>query len=216
MLSRASTPSALIGQETGTATDTGTEARMIFAIVDLGREKLVGRFVGSAEQVAFNESVLRASLISLEGHPLIASRDIAPPTNWSIATTADGQRLVPFPTGWIVEPSAPTSCRGLPAFDTQGGATPLQDFTLVLRAGVWTTSTLDPEQASAACSPRRGSLGAASYTLRADWMGVSYTIEGVFVRAGRQRILQMEVLSTDAKAASARAFFAEWVKRSSP
>jgi len=214
--SRASAPSALIGQATATATDAGADARMIFAIVDLGREKLVGRFVGSAEQIAFNESVLRASLISLEGRPLIAGGDVVPPTNWSIATTPDGQRLVPFPAGWIVEPSAPTSCRGLPAFDTQGAATPPQDFTLVLRAGVSTTSTLGPEQAAAACSSKRGSLGAASYSLRADWMGVSYTIEGVFVRAGPQRILQMEVLSTDAKATLARAFFAEWIRRSSP
>jgi hypothetical protein len=47
-------------------------------------------------------------------------------------------------------------------------------------------------------------------------MGVSYTIEGVFVRVGPQRMLQMEVLSTDAKASFARALFAEWVKRSSP
>ena len=216
MFSPASAPSALIGQETGTTTDAGTEARMIFAIVDLGREKLVGRFVGSAEHVAFNESVLRASLISLEGRPLITGGDVAPPTNWSIATTLDGQRLVPFPAGWVLEPSAPTSCRGLAAFDTQGAATLPQDFTMVLRVGVWNASTAGPEQASAACSSRRGSLGTASYVLRADWMGVSYTIEGVFVRVGAQRMLQMEVLSTDAKATFARALFAEWVKRSSP
>jgi S1-C subfamily serine protease len=216
MFSPASAPSALLGQETGTATDAGTEARMIFAIVDLGREKLVGRFVGSAEQVAFNESVLRASLISLEGRPLITGGDVAPPANWPIATTLDGQRLVPFPAGWVLEPSAPTSCRGVAGFDTQGAATLPQDFTMVLRVGVWNASTVGPEQAAAACSSRRGSLGTASYVLRADWMGVSYTIEGVFVRVGAQRMLQMEVLSTDAKATFARALFAEWVKRSSP
>jgi hypothetical protein len=216
MLSPASAPSALLGQETGTATDGGTEARMIFAIVDLGREKLVGRFVGSAEQVAFNESVLRASLISLEGRPLITGGDVAPPTKWPIATTLDGQRLVPFPAGWVLEPSAPTSCRGVAGFDTQGAATLPQDFTMVLRVGVWNASTVGPEQAAAACSSRRGSLGTASYVLRADWMGVSYTIEGVFVRVGAQRMLQMEVLSTDAKATFAQALFAEWVKRTSP
>ena len=216
MFSPPSAPSALIGQETGTATDAGTDARMIFAIVDLGREKLVGRFVGSAEQVAFNESVLRASLISLEGRPLIAGGDVAPPTNWSIATTLDGQGLVPFPAGWVLEPSAPTSCRGLAAFNAQGAAALPQDFTILLRVGVWNASTATPEQAAAACSSRRGSLGTSSYVLRADWMGVSYTIEGVFVRAGAQRMLQMEMLSTDAKATSARALFAEWVKHSSP
>ena len=216
MLSRASAVPALIGQETATATDAGTEARMIYAIVDLGREKLVGRFVGSAEQVAFNESVLRASLISLEGRPLIAGGALSPPPDWSIAMASDGQPLVPFPTGWILEPSAPTSCRGVAAVDTQGGATLPQDFTLVLRVGVWNASTIVPDQASAACSSRRGSLGASSYVLRADWMGVSYTIEGVFVRVGTQRMLQMEVLSTDATASFARALFADWVKRSSP
>ncbi|HEY7189701.1 MAG TPA: trypsin-like peptidase domain-containing protein [Vicinamibacterales bacterium] len=216
MFSRASAVSALIGQETAIAIDAGTESRMLYAIVDLGREKLVARFVGSAEQVAFNESVLRASLVSLDGRRLIAGGDASPPTNWSIAMATDGQRLVPFPAGWVLEPSAPTSCRGLAAFDTQGAAALPQDFTLVLRVGVWNASTAGPDQAAAACSSRRGSLGSSSYVLRADWMGVSYTIEGVFVRVGTQRMLQMEVLSTDAKASFAHALFAEWVKHSNP
>jgi S1-C subfamily serine protease len=214
MFSRASGPSALIGQETG-ATDAGTEARMLYAIVDLGREKLVARFVGSSEQVAFNESVLRASLVSLEGRPLITG-DVTAPSNWSMAMGLDGQRLVPFPAGWILEPGAPTSCRGLSAFDIQAAGTPPQDFTLVLRVGVWNGSAVAPEQASGSCSSMRGSLGTASYVLRANWMGVSYTIEGVFVRVGTQRMLQMEVLSTDSKAALARAVFSEWVKRTNP
>ena len=39
---------------------------MAYALIDLGRERMVARFVGPAEQLAFNESVLRESLASLE------------------------------------------------------------------------------------------------------------------------------------------------------
>ena len=42
----------------GTAADTNQEIRMDYAVLDLGSEKLVARYVGPAEWMAFNESVL--------------------------------------------------------------------------------------------------------------------------------------------------------------
>ena len=214
-LSRPSGPPTLLGQQTAIATDSSTDTRMIYAIVDLGREKLLARFVGTPEQVAFSESVLRASLASLEGRPLISGdASTSPPAKWSHAVAADSRPLAPFPAGWVLEPGSPTACRGLAAFDMQGAAMPSNDFTLVLRVGVWNAATMMLDDVAAACSSRRGSLGTASYVLRADWMGVSYAIEGIFVRTGPQRIMQMEVLSTDSNAAFARALLAEWVKQS--
>ena len=50
------------------------------ARVDIGPEKLVARYVGSSERMAFNESVLRESLSSLQAQRLSSSR---PPASWS-------------------------------------------------------------------------------------------------------------------------------------
>ena len=45
---------------------------MEYGILELGAEKLVARYVGSAEQLAYSESVFRDSLLSLDGQRLIA------------------------------------------------------------------------------------------------------------------------------------------------
>jgi S1-C subfamily serine protease len=214
---RAGSPAALLGQETAATTDANIEARVVYAIVDLGREKLLARYVGNSEQVAFNEGVLRASLASLEGQPVIAGNASAMPrVEWSASPATDRPQLPSFPLGWMVEAGAPSVCRGLAAPMTTAAATPPQDFTFVLRAAIWTTSTVMPEDAAAACASRRGSLGAASYASRADWLGVVYSIEGTFVRLDSRRLLQMEVLSTETKAAAARTLLSEWIKRAVP
>ena len=66
-------PAALrscIGRATGRAPGSEPDVRMQYGILELGAEKLVARYVGSAEQLAYNESVLRESLLSLEGQRL--------------------------------------------------------------------------------------------------------------------------------------------------
>ena len=60
---------------------------MAYALVDLGREKLVARFVGPAEQVAFNESVLRESLTSIEAARLLVGQlDAVDKLEWQAAS----------------------------------------------------------------------------------------------------------------------------------
>jgi hypothetical protein len=95
----------------------------------------------------------------------------------------------------------------------QGAAVPVQDFTVVLRVAVWTDAAVVPEEAARRCSSRRGSRGAASYVSRADWLGVVYSIEGVFVRVGPAEVRQMEVLSPEAGAAAARTLLTAWVQQ---
>ena len=63
-------------------------------------------------------------------------------------------------------------------------AYPARDLTLALRHGTWDAEAVSPQQAAASCSSRRGSLGDSSYARRTEWLGVSYAIEGVFVRVG--------------------------------
>jgi hypothetical protein len=185
---------------------------MQYGILDLGAEKLVARYLGSAEQLAYNEGVLRDSLASLEGQRLTVD-DVVPAERleWSATATAGSLRL-PLPVGWVVEGSAPTPCAGLPRAGTVAALYPARDITLALRVAVWDATTMVPQEAAAACASRRGSSGTASYATRAEWLGVSYSIEGIFLRLGGRRIGQLEVISPDAASASARALLAAWVK----
>ena len=66
----------LVGRATGTGAGSDSEIAMQYGILDLGTEKLVARYVGSAEQVAYNESVLRGSLLSLDGQRLMSGEAV--------------------------------------------------------------------------------------------------------------------------------------------
>jgi hypothetical protein len=200
--------SVLVGRASGSARN-GAEVGMVYALRDLGREKLVARFVGSAEQVAFNEGVLLDALASIEAERLlIGELDAVEKLDWHAVSA---ERRVPVPVGWIVEPGAPSACPGLSNPGSAGTAMPARDFTVSLRVAIWPGNVV-PEETAAKCSPRRGSLGQSSYATRADWLGVSYAIEGVFVRAGSQ-VLQLEVLGPDQRGAYTRALLAALARR---
>jgi S1-C subfamily serine protease len=203
----------LLGRANGTAAGSNGQVKMHYGILELGPEKLVARYVGPAEQVAYNEGVLRDSLMSLEGRRLIAG-DLGPVASieWSRSPAASGLSGLPFPIGWIIEPGSPSACPRLPDAKGAGSVYPANDVTLALRVAVWDTLDVDPEKAAAGCSSRRGTAGAASYVSRVEWLGVSYSIEGIFLRLGGRRIGQLEVISPDAASASARALLAAWVK----
>ena len=70
-------PDLLLGGAAGTSGEGNREIRMDHAVVDLGPEKLVARYVGPAEPMAFNESVLRDSLLSLQGQRFTAAELLA-------------------------------------------------------------------------------------------------------------------------------------------
>ena len=207
-VSRAGAASVLLGRATGKTAD-DPDAGMYYAILDLGGEQLVARYVGSAEQLAYNESVFRGSLSNLEGQRLM-SGELIPVDKLEWSTAASGQSSVPLPAGWVVEPGAPSPCRGLPQASAIAAAYPPGDVTLALRAATWNSGSLVPEQAAAACSSPRGA--AASYASRAEWFGVSYFIEGAFVRLDSGQVAQLEVISPVQKEPVARALLAAWIK----
>ena len=153
--------------------------------------------------------MLRDALASIEAERLlIGVPDAVEKLDWH---TVSAERRVPVPIGWIVEPGAPSACPGLSNPGSAGTATPAGDFTVSLRVAIWPRNVV-PEETAAKCSPQRGSLGQASYATRADWLGVSYAIEGVFVRAGSQ-VLQLEVLGPDQRSAYTRALLSAWARR---
>ena len=187
---------------------------MDYAVLDLGSEKLVARYVGPAEWMAFNESVLHESLVSLQGQRLLV-KELVPveKLEWSTPPATNGLSVLPVPAGWTVQPGRPMPCPGLPQPSTVTSASPISDFTVVLRAAVWSAGDVAPDTAASACSSRRGALDGASYTSRSDWLGVSYVLEGAFARLGPRQVVQLEVLSTEQRTAFTRALLAAWVKK---
>src|SRR2546426_19844 len=79
MSSRPGDAPLLLGHATGTDADSNEEIRIDYAVLDLGAEKLVARYIGPAEAIAFNESALRESLASLEGQRfLVGEQRVSP------------------------------------------------------------------------------------------------------------------------------------------
>jgi hypothetical protein len=203
----------ILGRATGTGADGKRPIGLEYAILGLGAETLVARYVGAPEQIAYNESVLRESLASLEGSRFLApGADRADAVEWSAAPLANGQPPLPAPAGWIVEPAGPSPCPGLPPPTAVMTVFSPTDSTVTLRAALWTDG-IRPDAAAAACSTRRGSLGTASYSARTDFLGMSYLIEGVFAPIGPSHVVQLESVAPDQKIQFARALLAAWLKR---
>jgi S1-C subfamily serine protease len=198
----------LLGRAAGSSRS-GAEIGMAYAVIDLGQEKILARFVGPAELLVFNEGVLRDSLTSLEAARLrVGELEAVEKLEWHAASA---ERRVPVPVGWIVEPGSPSTCTGLSNPGGAGTAAPARDFTVTLRVAIWPAGVA-PEEAASKCSTVRGSLGQPSYSMTTAWLGVSYAIEGVFVRAGSQ-VVQLEVLAPDQRSTYSRALLASWAKR---
>ena len=212
LLPRAGEPTIQIGSAAASV-DAGQNTSMDYALLDLGPEKLVARYVGSSERMAFNESVLRESLSSLLAQRFVPDDRIAVERlEWS---TQNGRSMVPVPIGWSVEPGRPSTCSGLPQPAAVTAALPARDLTLMLRAAAWAGGEIVPDTAASACSSGRGSVEGASYALRGAWLGTAYVVEGAFVRTGPKQVVQLEVLATEQRAALAHALLAIWVKKAS-
>lgn len=203
----------LMGRATGSAVDSDQPVRVDYAVVDLGPEVLVARYVGSEEALAFNAGVVRASLESLEGQGLLASALPAVPSlSWTALPMGDTRATVPVPAEWLVEGGAPAVCRGLPEPAATEAVVAPRDFTVALRVARW-PGRVDVQAAASACASRRGALGAASYSTGADSLGVRYVIEGVFVRTSTGAVAQAEVVFPESKSVFARALLAAWAAR---
>jgi hypothetical protein len=200
---------ALIG---GGGTGTGPASEVGYAIIDVGKEKVVAAYVGPPDQVAFNRSVLDGWLASVEADPLLTAEVQAPVPAALERVTLGSAALMMMPPGWSREPAAPTSCRGLPGPDAVLQASPEGDFTVALRAGWWAAANgQDPEQALAACGLQRDPDRPASYALRSTRLGLTYAVAGTFVAAG-DGLLQLEMVAPVAKQPFVRDLFAAWAR----
>jgi hypothetical protein len=194
------------------AASAGPTFDVAYAILDVGKEKVVAAYVGPSNQVAFNRSILDGWLTSIEADPLLTAEVQAPLPAALERVNLGTAPLMTMPRGWSREPSAPTPCRALPAPEAALQASPEGDFTVALRAGWWANANgHSPEQALAACGLQRDPDRPASYALRATRLGVTYTIAGTFLAAG-DGLLQLEMVAPVAKQPFVRDLFAAWVR----
>ncbi len=190
----------------------GAELLMEYALIELGKEKVLARWVGPAWQVAFNRSVLRGSLASLEADPLLtAELSAAAPTALEPASLPNpGAPALPWPANWVREPTAPLPCPRLPPPDSVLSASPAGDFTVSLRAAWWRAPGFTPEAAIAACAWPTGPLGAGSYSLRREQWGSVQALRGAFRRRG-DGVLQLELAAPPPKVPFLDDLFRAWL-----
>ncbi len=184
-----------------------------YALVDLGREKLVARYVGPSPQMAFNRGLLRSSLRSVEAERLLTAEVSAPlpPAFERVALDAPPAPEIQLPARWIREPETGSRLRGLPVPDAAISASPEGDFTVSFRVSWWRSRRVTPEDAATTRSAQRGSRGPGWYAISGDRLGVSYSVEGVFLALG-DGLFQLEVVSPSAKRPFLQDLFAAWVK----
>jgi hypothetical protein len=206
---------AIVGHASGVDPTTGDQAKLVYAIVDLGKEKIVARYAGPADTIAANRSLLHASLADLEISPLLTGEVTrAVQSSWASTgrSVADGLSI-PTIEGWVVEPGLAWQCAtGLLRPSAGLAMSPVGDFTVALRATWHAASTEDATSTARKCSPKPGAFGETSYSARAAAWGVTYQVEGVFVHVPGSGVWQLEMITPVEKSRFVAGVFGEWIK----
>lgn len=184
---------------------------MEYTLLDLGPEKLIARYLGPADAVAASRSVLRASLASLEGRPLLRPEADRPGDDaWVAADLGGAAPPIPVPAGWIVEPGGPVGCPGAPLATMGLAASPLGDFSISVRLGWWPAYAGGFDALTAGCAA--DARAADRYASRLEWFGISYVVEGRLIRLGRD-VAQVELVAPPDKMTLVQRVFAGWTER---
>jgi hypothetical protein len=187
--------------------------RMLYEILDLGDEKLVARYLGSAEQVAFSESVLNASLSSLDAAAMIVpgARSPREPAWVSLAPP----NIIPVaPAGWVIDAGGPLPCRAVSVARDSLVTSPRHDFTVSFRLAQHDVA-FDGKRAARSCAGARGSTTDNEYRYAFSRLGIEYTVEGRFQPSPNGNgVLQLEVTAPTRKFAVARELFTRWLGES--
>jgi hypothetical protein len=199
------TPSGLIASASGTDAS-GAAFRVEYAIVDVQgkEEKVLARYLGPADAVAFNLGLIRRSLHSLEAAQMMFALPplaVAGPRNSPLERVSfpEGEGHVLAPAGWSREPAAQSACRRLPPPENGLSSSPPRDYTLVLRALRWTTGAPELGEALRTCGQGDGRTAGGSrtqgprYVLRFERLGVPIEARGLVVsREAETLLLELE------------------------
>lgn len=199
----------------------GRPFRVEYAIVDRKQEKVVARYLGPADAVAFNLGLIRRSLESLEAaqllmplppQPLAAGRP-----GFESVSFPEGEGRILAPAGWSREPASQSACDRLPQPENGLAASHPSDFTLVLRALRWTTSGTGLQQAVRACGQGRGAgsggsaAGETRYARRFERLGVPIEARGLLATRGPETLL-LELEAPVAKLPIVEGLYDRWVR----
>jgi hypothetical protein len=206
-------PASLLGSGSGVDAS-GRRFRVELAIVDLGREKLVARYLGPADAVAFNLGLIRRSLRSLSAAPLLelTASPVAgapePALEWAAFPSGEGG--VPLPRAWPREPAQAPACAALPPAEAGLLARHPADYTIVLRAlrlgGAAPLLTSALAECRALSGPEEG-----GYAYRFDRLGVAVAVRGVLLPRGASSLL-LEMEAPLAKLPVVERLYARWVE----
>lgn len=213
-------PPSVIGSGAG-ADGSGRSFRVEYAIVDRGDEKVVARYLGPADAVAFNLGLIRRSLRSLEAgqmlvklspRPLVAGTPALDSVSWP-----EGEGRALAPAGWSREPATQSACRRLPPADNGLAASHPNDYTLVLRALRWMAPGPALVPAVEACGADAGRGARASgasppqYALRFERLGVPIEARGILLRSEGESLL-LELEAPVAKLPIVQLLYERWVR----
>jgi V8-like Glu-specific endopeptidase len=214
-------PPSVIGSGAG-ADGSGRSFRVEYAIVDRGDEKVVARYLGPADAVAFNLGLIRRSLGSLEAAQMLFKLLPRPPSGpqdpaLEIVSFPEGEGRIATLVGWPREPASQATCRRLPPPDNGLAASHPLDYTLVLRALRWTAARPALEQAVEACGAGAGRGARAAgrsepqYSLRFERLGVPIEARGILLgREGESLLLELE--APVAKLEVVEGLYDRWVR----
>jgi len=205
----------LSGRVHGRDPVTGAQRTAAYALVEMGDEKLLARYEGAPDAMAFNRSVVEGSLESLQVSSLLSrplsSEILSETEDWSLTPLpSPAAPSVSLPTSWNDEVSAPFPCDGLPPVESAVATSPSGDFTVSLRVGWW-SALYDPLATAGACGAPEGN---DRYAYTIDWLGVRYVVEGVILNDSGT--LQLEVVAPQAKHGFVRALARDWMERARP
>jgi len=189
-------PRVLLGSARGGDEGVAVE----FAVLGLGPEKIVARYSGPEAVVAYNLSVVRASLASLSAERLLRSPVAGPLEAVFEAATMSlpDAPPVPMPVGWTREPCVAEPPPELPLADAALSASPLGDFSLALRALWWRDGS--------------GVAQAGPYRRERALLGTAY-VETGFVVPVQRGVLLLEARAPRDKAPFVAGLFERWVER---
>jgi hypothetical protein len=183
-----------------------------YALFKAGAERIVARYSGPIDLVAYNRGVLRRSLDGIE-----ITRLLRKPITEPLPIELEGVRLpvsdapvVSMPKGWTRETVAAFLPAGLPPPDAALSASPKDDFTIAARVLWWRRAPSAAEDAAAAASSMRGAFGEASYTVDEKQLGVAWVAAGRFLPVGSSLLL-FEIRTPREKAFLLDALHERWL-----
>jgi len=202
----------VLGSGRGTRED-GSAFRVEYTVLDLGSEKVVARYLGTPDELAFNLSLVRRSLETLEAAPLLTDEVDAPlaPLLEAVAYPGAATGSVPLPLGWSREPATASVCGAVPPAETGLQTSPAGDFTVALRVLRWPAGAIVPDQVARSCGGATGA-GGSTYSGRFDRLGVTTGVWGAFVEQSGE-VLLLEAEAPETKQPFLRELYAGWTRR---